>query len=410
MKCEIITIGTEILLGEILNSNVQYLSQRLAELGIFVYYHTTVGDNPARVLDAFTEAFKRCELVICTGGLGPTKDDLSKEQAAVFFNKKMILDKDSAEKIKLIFQKRNWIFAESNMKQAYFPENSIILQNDCGTAPGFILEEGGKTIAMLPGPPSEMKDMFEKKVVPFLSKYSNIRIFKKIYKLIGIGEGLMAEKISDLLDYTNPTVAPYAKENEVTIRVAATAESLEKAQEIIAPVEKIIYQKLGEYIYGEDDQTLEEKVAELLIKKNLTIAIAESCTGGLLSAKLVNYSGISKVLLESAVTYSNDSKINRLNVSKSTLEKYGAVSCETAAEMAKGIAVTSGADIGTTVTGIAGPSGGSEEKPVGLVCFGFYIRGNVFTYKEIFGGDRMKIRNRAAVYALNKLTKLIAQI
>ncbi len=374
MKCEIISIGTEILLGEILNTNTQYLSQRLAQLGIFVYYHTSIGDNPERVYNAFENAFSRCDMVITTGGLGPTKDDLTKEQAALFFNKKLVLFPDILEKIKSFFALRNFPYSETNSKQAYFPEGSIILDNERGTAPGCIISENTKILVMLPGPPEEMKWMFEECAVKHIEKLSGKKIFSKIFRMLGIGEGSMAEKINDLLDYSNPSVAPYAKETDCIIRLAAAAENQTAADILMKPVEAIIRERLGNYIYSEGEKIIEEIIAELLIKSNLKIAVAESCTGGMITARLVDYPGISAVLLESCVVYSNEAKIRRLGVKSETLEKFGAVSAETAAEMAEGIVKTSGADVGLAITGIAGPAGGTNEKPVGLVFIGVCLK------------------------------------
>lgn len=393
MNAEIIAVGTEILLGDIVNTNAQYISRELANLGINVYKQEVVGDNEERVLESFKNAFKNSDIIITTGGLGPTPDDLTKEMAAKYFNKELVLHKESYENLKKLFEKSGRELVGSNEKQVYFPEDAIVLKNDHGTAPGAIIEgEGGKKIIVLPGPPREMKPMFEDSVVPFLKKYSTGILKSKVLRICGIGEGIMAEKISDIInDSINPTVAPYAKEWEVTLRITSKADTEEEASKLIEPVEREIRKRLGENIYGEDETSLEEVIAELLLSKNLTISTAESCTGGLIASRLVDYPGVSSVFLEGAVTYSNEAKINRLKVKKETLENFGAVSEETAREMAEGIAKTAGTDIGLSTTGIAGPGGGTAEKPVGLVYVGLSINGNVQVKKLELSGNREKI-------------------
>lgn len=407
MRAEILCVGTELLLGDIVNTNAQYLSRRLADLGISVYHQSVVGDNVERLKKEFEEAFTRADLVITTGGLGPTPDDLTKETGADYFNKKMVLDQESLSKLNSYFIKNGKEELKgNNIKQAYFPEGSVILPNNHGTAPGCVIEESNKVLIVLPGPPREMKPMFENSVVPFLKKYSKGILKSKVLRICGIGEGIMAEKISDIInDSINPTVAPYAKEWEVTLRITSKADTEEEASKLIEPVEREIHRRLGENIYGEDETSLEEVIAEILISKNLTISTAESCTGGLIASRLVDYPGISSVFLEGAVTYSNGAKINRLKVKEETLENFGAVSEETAREMAEGIAKTSGTDIGLSTTGIAGPGGGTVEKPIGLVYVGLYINGNVQVKKLELSGTREMIRRRTAIAALDWLRR-----
>jgi len=406
MKAEILAVGTELLLGDIVNTNGQYIAKRLADMGIFVYHQSVVGDNVERLKEAYKLAFNRADLVIATGGLGPTKDDLTKETAAEFFERNLILHEESLEFIKSYFEKMNRTLNEGNRKQAYLPEGAKVLPNDNGTAPGCVIEEDSKILILLPGPPKEMIPMFEKQVVPYLLKFQEGVLESKVLRILGIGEGHMAEKISDIIDnQANPTVAPYAKEGEVTLRITAKGETKEKADELIEPVEKAIRERLGEDIYGEGESTIEEVVAEILINRGLTIATAESCTGGLLAGKLINYPGISSVFIEGAITYSNEAKMARLNVNKETLDAFGAVSKETAAEMAQGIAMSAGTDIGISVTGIAGPGGGTEEKPVGLVYIGLCINGEVKTKELRLSGDRQKVRNRTVMNALDFLRR-----
>lgn len=411
MKAEIIAVGTEILLGDIVNTNAQYIARRLADMGILVYHQSVIGDNPKRLKEEYETAFKRSDIVIATGGLGPTKDDLTKETAGEYFNKKLILHKESLAKIEDYFKRMGKGINEGNKKQAYFPEGSIILPNAHGTAPGCIIDEGGKILVMLPGPPREMVPMLENQVIPYLSRYQDGILVSKVLKICGIGEGHMEEMIIDIINsQTNPTIAPYAKEGEVILRLTARAKDKNEAAVLIEPVEKMIRDRLGENIYGVDDDTIESVTAKLLLNKRLTISTAESCTGGLIASKLINYPGISEVFMEGAVTYSNSAKRNRLGVKEETLIKYGAVSSQTAEEMARGIAITSKTDIGMSVTGIAGPDGGTKEKPVGLVYIGLYIKGEVKTLELNLSGDRQYIRQRTAIKALDWLRRELLKV
>lgn len=408
MKAEILCVGTEILLGDILNTNTQFLSRELANMGFSVYHQAVVGDNVERLKDEFRLAIERADIVITTGGLGPTDDDLTKETAAEYFDKKLVFDEESYDYIVKYFEKLNVPLSANNKKQAYFPEGCTILKNDHGTAPGCAIDENGKIVIMLPGPPREVVPMFKNYVVPYLKKYQEGVLVSKVLRVAGIGEGSAAEKIKDIMDkQTNPTIAPYAKENEVTFRITAKADSEKEALKLIEPMEKEVCDRLGDNVYGVGDTSLEEVLGKLLIEKKLTIATAESCTGGLLSGRLVNYPGISEVFMQGAVTYSNEAKMQRLGVKKDTLDKFGAVSSETAAEMAAGIAKTSNTDIGVSTTGIAGPGGGTEEKPVGLVYAGLYINGVVKTRKLNIPGDRQKVRNRAVSIVLDWIRREI---
>ncbi|MBP1890832.1 nicotinamide-nucleotide amidase [Clostridium moniliforme] len=408
MKCEILAVGTEILLGDILNSNAQYLSKELANLGLDVYYHEVVGDNKERILEALKKSFNRSDIIITTGGLGPTKDDMTKELVAEFLGMDMCLHEESLKKIKEYFKKMGRDCVKSNEKQAYFPKEAIILNNDNGTAPGAIFEKNNKAIIVLPGPPKEMKPMFQNGVRKYLEKLTGDTIVSEVLRVFGIGESMAEHKLQDLIDNgKNPTIAPYAKEGEVTFRITAKAKSEEEAKKLIKPLKEEVLRRLGDAVYNTGEITLQDTVAKMLVDKNMTIGVSESCTGGLLSSKLIEYPGVSKVFLEGAVTYSNEAKMRTLNVKKETLEKYGAVSHETAKEMAEGIAKRTGARIGISTTGIAGPGGGTEEKPVGLVYFGIYLDGKVETYKHIFTGNRNEVRNRASMTALNIIRKAL---
>ncbi|MDV3426554.1 MAG: competence/damage-inducible protein A [Bacillota bacterium] len=401
MKAEILAVGTEILLGDIVNTNAQYLANRLKELGIFVYYQGVVGDNTKRLIDELGLAFKRSDLVITTGGLGPTKDDLTKEAAAEYFNKKLILNEEELKKIEEYFNRRNIKITENNRKQALIPEGALVLVNPNGTAPGCIIEEDGRILVILPGPPNEMKSMYENTVLPYLEKKQECTLVSKTLRMIGIPEGTMADRVSSYLDLENPTVAPYAKDNDVILRITAKARDLDAGKKILEPVVKELRSILGEFIYGEDEDAIEDVLGAYLTKNNIKIATAESCTGGLLAGRIINYPGISAVFGEGYITYSNEAKVKNLGVSEKTLAEFGAVSKETAMEMAKGAALKSGADLGISTTGIAGPTGGTPEKIVGLVYVGLYYNG-ITKYKELkLSGNRQKVRSRAVNEALS---------
>lgn len=403
-RTEILAVGTELLMGQIVNTNARYISSRLPGLGISVLYHTVVGDNPERLAECIKLALDRTDLVIMTGGLGPTRDDLTKETAAKAMNKKLVLDEKSYRKIQNFFNKLGRPMAENNKKQAMLPEDSIILENNKGTAPGCIMENNGKAIAMLPGPPSEMVPMFENQLVPYLKKFTGYNLVSKYLRIFGIGESSMEEKILDLVDsQTNPTIAPYAKEGEVVLRITARYEGEE--QDIITPVVNKIKERIGDYVYyvGDEESSMDEIVAGLLIEKDITISIAESCTGGLIASRLSAFSGISRVFDRSIVVYSNTSKIQELGVKQSTLEMYGAVSKQTCEEMSAGIKEISGTRLAVSVTGIAGPSGGTPEKPVGLVYVSLASDEGIVTRELRLGGDRDRIRNVSVLNALDMI-------
>ena len=413
MICEILTIGTEILLGDILNSNSQYISSKLAQLGIDVFRHTSVGDNEYRILQALEEAYRKSDLVITSGGLGPTTDDLTKEVCAKFFNKKLIIHEESLNKLKDFFNRIKSDFPKSNEKQAYYIEGSMVIPNNNGTAPGLIYEDidTNRKLIILPGPPRELNLMFEESVYPYLRKLSNNVITSKMLKTCSLGESKMASMVEDLiLNSKNPTVAPYAKQGECCLRVTAKGKSKDECMKLMTPTIDAIYEKLGINIYGEDDDTIQSVVAKLLLERNLTISIAESCTGGKLSSMLIEVPGISKVFFEGAITYSNEAKMHTLGVKSETLDKYGAVSEECAKEMAEGIAKYTGSKISISTTGIAGPDGGTEYKPVGLVYIGLFLNGKTKVYKVNCSRTRIDIINRASRFALNFLREELLKV
>jgi len=411
VKAEIISVGTELLLGDIVNTNSQYIAKELASIGIEVYHQSTVGDNVDRLYECFKESLERSDVVITTGGLGPTTDDLTKEVAAKYFGQELKLHEPSWEYIKSLIESRGKKVAPNNKKQAYFPESAIVLKNNNGTAPGAILRQDNKAIIVLPGPPREMVAMFNESVMPYLKQFTEDKLISKTLRLYGIGESDLELEILDIInEQSNPTVALYAKEMEVTIRITAKVKDKEEAVRLIKPVVDKIRERVGQFVYTNDDiytgeskNVLEEVAAKLLVDRDLKIAVAESCTGGMVSSVLIDYPGISSVFVEGCVTYSNEAKIKRLGVKEETLDKFGAVSEETAIEMAEGVAEGLNADIGISTTGIAGPGGGSEEKPVGLVYTAITIKGETKVYKNIYSGDRQKIRTRATRDILNNL-------
>ena len=409
MRAEIISVGTEILLGDIVNTNTQFLAKELASIGIEVYRQEVVGDNQDRLLGILEEALNRSDMVITTGGLGPTNDDLTKETACKFFNMDLELHQESLKALEEYFFKMERKITESNYKQVYFPKEAIVLPNPNGTAPGAILEKNNKYIVILPGPPREMKPMYLNHVKPYLIKKGDGIIESKVVRVLGIGESMAAEKLKNFIENgVNPTVAPYAKEEDVIFRITAKAESQKEALKLIEPVKDQIEEILGQDVYGEGEETtIEMVVGDLLIKNNLKISTAESCTGGMIASRLVSVPGISDVFLEGAVTYANEAKVRTLNVKEETLKKYGAVSEETAREMAEGMAKRTGSDIAVVTTGIAGPGGGTEEKPVGLVYIGLYYKGEVYVYKNVFNGNRQKVRTKATVTALDMVRRKI---
>lgn len=408
MVAEILSVGTELLLGDIINTNQTFIARELKELGISVYFQGTVGDNIERLKAALEAASNRSDIVILTGGLGPTGDDLTKETVAEYLGLEMELDEGSWDNILTFFKKIGRTLTENNKKQAVFPIGSVILKNNRGTAPGCAIEKDDKTFIMLPGPPEEMEEMFLNEVIPLLRKKTHGYFYSKTLRVSGVGESRAADILKDLLDaQTNPTIAPYAKPNEVHLRVTASAESKEEAERLTIPTVKKIYEILGENIYGEDNTTLEQAVVTRLKDKKLTLGCAESCTGGLIASMLVNVPGASEVFYEGIVSYSNESKITRLGVLPETLKKHGAVSCETAAEMAEGIIKNLGLNVGVAVTGIAGPAHDNTKKETGLVYIGICVNGKTTVKEFHFPGDRERVRTQSAATALDLLRRIL---
>lgn len=407
MIVEIISVGTEILLGNIVNTNANYLAKKCADLGLNHYYQVSVGDNEERLEAAIKLALTRSDILILTGGLGPTKDDLTKEVTARVCGKALILDNATKEYIRELFALRHvTTISENNWKQAQIIEGSRVIKNDNGTAPGLIVPvERNKHIILLPGPPNELIPMFEKDVLPFLKGLEPNILHSVMVKICGIGESMAETMIQDLIDnQSNPTIAPYAKTGEVHFRITARAQRKEDCEAIIEPVIKELKQRFGNHIYSlKDEDNLEDVVVNLLIQNNLTVSTAESCTGGLISSRLINVSGASKVFNEGFITYSNEAKAKYLSVPEEILKTYGAVSKETAYEMAKGVMKTTSSDTSIVITGIAGPTGGTKEKPVGLIYVGIGFKEDISVFECNFYGNRNKIRDNSVIFALNKL-------
>lgn len=412
MVVELISVGTELLLGNIVNTNAQYLAEKCALLGLSMYNQSVVGDNPARLADTIKTALDRSDVVILTGGLGPTEDDLTKEVCAEVMGFELVEDPHTKARIQEYFKNNIYkVITDNNWKQAMVPVGAMVLDNDNGTAPGLIMEKNGKHAILLPGPPNELYPLFSRQVFPYLQKLQPEIIVSQMVKICGYGESQVEDKLLDLIDaQTNPTIATYAKIGEVHLRVTAKVASQEEAEKLIKPVVKEIKKRFGNAVYSiKEEETLEMAVVRLLKKYELTVTTAESCTGGLLAGRLVNVPGVSEVFREGFVTYSNKAKRKILDVNKATLKKYGAVSKETAKEMAMGGVFATDADICVAVTGLAGPDGGSEEKPVGLVYMACYMNDQVTVEKYQFKGNRAKIREQSVVKALDLLRRTILE-
>lgn len=411
MVVELISVGTELLLGNIVNTNAAYLSEKCAELGMSLYYEVTVGDNEERLLDTVTTAINRSDVIILTGGLGPTQDDLTKETVAKALNLPIVEDRHTRERIENHFKRSNYkVVTENNWKQAKIIEGCKIVDNQNGTAPGLIVEtQEGKRVILLPGPPNEMIPMFENDIYEYLNQINPNVIYSKMVKICGIGESMVETEITDLIEaQSNPTIAPYAKSGEVHLRVTASAPTVEEAKKLVKPIVKELKDRFKENVYTTDEaEALEDTVVKLLKKYDLSLATAESCTGGLFTGRIVNVAGASDVLKEGFITYSNKAKKKNLDVSKNTLKKHGAVSEQCAKEMAKGAAINTGSDVAVAITGIAGPDGGTDEKPVGLVYIACFANEKVTVKEFNFKGNRQKIREGAVIYALDLLRRCI---
>ena len=406
MKAEIISVGTELILGSTLNTNTYYITQKLSEAGINVLFHTSVIDDKKLLESVINISLSRADLIIITGGLGPTTDDLTKEVVADTLGLCLKLNQDLKNNIRKYFHKTNRTMPSNNIKQAYIPEGSKFLKNEIGTAPGIYIEHQGKIIILLPGPPKEMKLMFDNYAMPLI-KQDNITIVKTI-NTIGIGESQLEMILKNInIKQNNSTIATYAKEGRVDIKIVSRGKSKEKVEKEVSEIVCKIENEISEFIYSYDDIPIEKIVYKKLKDKNMRIAFCESCTGGLITSRFTQIPGISEVFDRGIVSYSNNSKIEELGVDKFLIDKYGVVSEEVALAMAEGLLNKSNVDIALSTTGIAGPTGSTKDKPIGLVFIGIAFKDHSFVIKSIFNGDRNSIQNRATLKAFDELRKII---
>lgn len=411
MRAELLFVGTELLLGEILNTNGQYLSQQLANLGIDLFYQSVVGDNWDRIAGSLQQALDRSDVVITSGGLGPTEDDITREVTAQVTGRPLALNEGLKAGLEAFYARRKRAMPQNNLRQAMVPEGATILHNDRGTAPGLIVPApGGKAVVLLPGPPNELVPLFENQVIPFLTGRLGgqpLTLVTRTLRIVEFGESGLMERLAPLVDAQEEvTIAPYAKLAEVHLRLATKAATVEEGLAKIAPVEAQVRDLVGNYVYGLDATNLEMAVGELLRERGLQLALAESCTGGLIAQRVTSVAGSSDYFGFGFTTYANEAKERLLGVDPAVLAEFGAVSEQVAAQMAEGALRVSGADLALSVTGIAGPGGGTETKPVGQVCFGLAATGKnglpagTWTRTVQFWGSRDDIRNRAAHQAL----------
>lgn len=408
MIAEIVSVGTELLMGQICNTDAQYIAQRLAPLGFSVYYHSTVGDNANRLAALVRQALERSDIVLFTGGLGPTDDDLTKETVAAALGLPLVPIPAEVEKLEQRFLSRGRSISPNNYKQASFPEKAIILDNPNGTAPGCIMEKDGKAAVLLPGPPRELNPMFDNYVMPYLESLSGVKLVSRELRVLGIGEADLTYQLRDIIEnQMNPTLAPYVTAGEVTLRVTALAQSEAEGLALMRPMIDEIRLRLGERLYSETGEPLQALCARLFMERGKTLALAESCTGGMVAGALTDFPGSSKFLLEACVTYSNEAKMRRLGVQQDTLARYGAVSPECAIEMAEGMRKGSGADIALATTGIAGPDGATPDKPVGTVYVALSTAAGTEVHRFLQWGDRTRIRYATVLSACDILRKTL---
>lgn len=406
MNTEILAIGTEILLGGTVNTNARDISEALAEIGINVFWHTVVGDNPARITECVFRAKDRADLIITTGGLGPTCDDISREVLCKAFGREMEYSQKAEESIKEYFAERGICsYTDNNMRQAWLPKDCEVFPNDCGTAPGCAFEEAGVKVIMLPGPPRECNTMLHRYVMPWLQKFSQDVIASHMVHFFGVGESAMEEKLRDLMDASNPTVAPYSKEGECMARVTAKGASLDECENLMEPVLDEIKLRMKDCVYGIDCASLEEKVNELLRQNKKTLAVAESCTGGLLAKRITDIPGASERFLGGTVVYTESAKESLLRIDPDYISENGVVSLEVAGKMARRVRKALDADIGIGITGWAGPDG----EDVGLVYVGLASRGECYVRRLQLGAStpRGKIRQIAASHALDMIRRYL---
>ena len=410
-KAEIIAVGSELLLGQITNTNAQFINKQLAEIGVNVYYHTAVGDNPERLKQAIQVAQERSNFIIFSGGLGPTKDDLTKETIANTLGKELVLNEEAFESIQDYFRKTGRDMSPNNRKQALVLEGSDVLVNRFGIAPGMFIQEEDTFYILLPGPPSELHPMFENEAKPLISEKLGLKekIVSVVLRFFGIGESQLETDLEVLIDaQTNPTIAPLAADGEVTIRLKAKHEDEKETERLLKETEAQILDRVGEYFYGYGDTSLVREVSKALHEHGKTVAAAESLTGGMFSEWLTDLEGASSILNGSVVCYTNQVKQQVLGCREATLSSHGAVSKECALELAEGIRKLTGSDIGISFTGVAGPAS-QEGQPVGKVFIGLSTKGQKDVFEWMFTGSRSGIRKRAVKYGLHHLLKLLKE-
>ena len=406
MIAELICVGTELLMGQVTNTNARYIAEKLAPLGVTMYHQIVVGDNVGRLTDAIGVALSRADILLFSGGLGPTDDDLTKETATAAMGLTLSLIDEEWEKIVRYFADKGRVPSPNNKKQAMFPTGCHILDNPYGTAPGCIIKKGGKTAILLPGPPREMVPMFDTHVLPYLSARSDMRLYSREVRIFGMGESEVAQKLAALIEnQSNPTIAPYVKTGEVTLRVTARCRTKAEGLTLVEPVLAQMREMLGDLVYSDTGRSLPETCHDLLLAQGKTLAVAESCTGGLLSSAFVDIPGSSAYFLEGAITYVNAAKAARLGVSQGTLTRHGAVSAACAREMAEGMRQTSGAYYSLATTGIAGPDGGTSEKPVGLVYISLATPQGTTVQQCQIHGERARVRALAVLHAMDMLRR-----
>ena len=415
MTAEIISIGDELLIGQVINTNQAFIAQKLNSIGISVGKMTTVGDESVAILHAFTEALRNHELVLVTGGLGPTHDDITRTAVCTFFNTDLIVNEEALKRVQDFFRRRGIVPRKINEDQALVPRTCTVIQNHHGTAPGFLFERDGRSLIAMPGVPFEMKAMMEDSVLPlFASKASGLVIRHRTLKTTGIGESFLAEQIGDVNSLFAPdegvTLAFLPGPAGTRLRITVRAGNTEEASRRIEAIERQIRERAGKYVYGADDEELQQVVGKLLAERHMTIAVAESCTGGLIADRITDVAGSSAYFERSFVTYSNESKLADLGVPASLILRHGAVSSEVAEAMAFGVRTKSNSDIGLSTTGIAGPSGGSQDKPVGLVWVGYSDRSGSLALRFNFGDDRRRTKERAAQAALELVRRKLLKI
>ncbi|MGD0036802.1 MAG: competence/damage-inducible protein A [Bacteroidota bacterium] len=415
MKAEIISIGDELLIGQVVNSNQSYIAEKLNSVGIFGDKMTTIGDDEDEILSAFQKAYASHDVVTVTGGLGPTHDDITRSVVCKFFNTDTIINEEALENVKRIFARRKSAPRKINEDQALVPRGCTVIQNRLGTAPGYFFEQNGKYFIVMPGVPYEMKAMMDDFLLPFFEKHKTGLIIRhKTLKTTGIAESFLAEQIGDVHKMFSPdsgvTLAFLPSSLGVRLRITIKANALDEAESKIHDVETKLRSKVDKFIYSSDEKELEDVVGKLLSERKLTIAIAESCTGGLIADRITNVSGSSEYFERGIIAYSNKSKVEELGVPLELIHQHGAVSREVAEAMALGIRTTSNTDIGIAITGIAGPTGGSLEKPIGLIWIGYSDKNETFAMQFIFNGERRIVKERATQATLEFVRRKILKI